>query len=109
MNQSDIGEHAAEGGHAKQANREARAATLIESLPPLNKPDAPEQWLNAAARGAGLGCIPGAQAGAIVRAVEVELRRRALAIDASRLKELEERSAQLERELAQLRQRRRAG
>jgi len=96
----NIGSEAAKGGHGKAAKRQARADELLAKLPALDSPGGPEAWLEAAARAAFEGCLPSAQANAIVRACEVYVKGQALQNDVRRIKELERRCAELERELA---------
>lgn len=99
----NIGEHAAAGGHAKEAKRRAAADKLVATMPKLDSNENARLSLEIIRDLTVGGYLTGSQAGAAVRAVDVYLRAEAQALDLHRIRELERTIDELEAELKKAR------
>lgn len=97
-------ERASAGGVALAQRRSELLAVLLAELPPLVDEASAKRWCELIAEGSARGLIPGSQAGAAVRGVEVWLRVEAHELDVKRLRALQRQVSELERELARARQ-----
>jgi hypothetical protein len=98
-------ERAALGGEAKQAKRNAALAARAATMPPLDSVENAKARLEIINDLAVSGMLPGSQAGAASRSIEIWLRAEAHALDLHRLKELERTITELEAELKNARRR----
>lgn len=99
----NIGEHAAAGGHAKEAKRRTAADKLVATMPKLDSNENARLSLEIIRDLCVGGYLTGSQAGAAVRAVDVYLRAEAQALDLHRIRELESQVTALEQALAKAR------
>ena len=95
-----IGQIARIGGEAKAARRDERVRSHIENLPDLTDFAAAQCWLRVVAELAASGLLPGSQASAAARAVEIWVRTEHARVDRNRVRDLERQVKELERRLA---------